>query len=393
MAYQIQPILFRNILEEIVQNNITNYTNKRDADNLLLNTDQDNDAILERIQDYTDKIDKLQKFVTRTEAFYGTALDREYSTALFLKQLLKRCAEEYDEDYTKVDNFYGDIVLLALEEYLQMRARDTSSIKPSTKIVNMLVSRSSTLSFSGSEAASKYTIVSQNPEIATVTRDSQNPWNMTIQGIHFGTTNIIIEDTINQLSISVPVVILPSTLNVPLDVQMIETHSVSFPLASNISPIHVSGLIQNSDGTYSEEMIDGEHPFPNIEMSREGDTLTVKGLHYGQETINVSIYDKSLNIKVHVIKPTIEPNIQKVQIRKGSYVNIAIRTDVDLTISTKYEVNNNFLTVKTTNIVNSNNGTKTYNMYISGARTGVAKLLVSGGSQTIEIPVTITERT
>lgn len=393
MEYQVQPILFRNILESIVQNNITNYTNKRDADNLLLNTDEDdNDVILERIQDYTDKIDRLQKFVTRTESFYSTALERNYTTALFLKQLLKRCATEYDENYTTIDNFYGDIVLLALEEYLQMRAKETSSIRPSTKMLSMLVSNSSTLSFSGSEAASKYTVVSQNPEIATVSRTPDNLWNMIVNGIHFGTTNIIIEDTVNQLSVSIPVVILPSTLNAPLEIHVVETHTASFQVASNISPIHVSGLILEN-GVYKEEMNGDEHPFPCIEMSRENDTVSVKGIKTGTETINVSIYDKNLNVKIHVLSPTIEPSVKSIELRKGSYVNVAVKTDVDIDISTVYEVNSGFLNIKTNNIVNNSNGTKTYNLYVQGARTGIGKIVLKGGSQTIEIPVTVTERT
>lgn len=395
MTYQIKPILFKGIMNKIIKNNITNYYNKRDADTLLLNSgsSDSNEDILKRIEEYTTNIEKLKNFMNKLNSFYGKALDDGYNTSFFLKEILKQTASDYNDDSITIDTFYSDYVMLTIEEYLKMRAQETSSIKASTKVFTMLVSRTGNFSFSGSEASSAYTVISQNPQVFTVEKDPKNPWNIIVHGIMEGSSNVVIEDKNNNLSITVPCIIQPSTLVVPTYLQVKETKKIKFSVSSNIDPIHVSGL-RLKDGIYVEDTSKNpitheiEHPYDGVILSRVDDEITVYGDKPKTVKFNVSIYDKTHLVTVNVLPAVLNCSASSINARKGKRNILNIYTDVEL----KYEVND---------IVNSDNlnitltriDEKNYSMAVVGRNTGHSVIVLKAGTQRYAVDTWITATT
>ncbi len=399
MAYQLNPMEFKNIINEIIDANINVYSNKREADTLLLNSserNEDNEDILARIEDYTTKIDRLQSFMQKCEPLYGKAFNSKYTSSAFLKEFCKKCASEYDEESITVDNFFGDLMFIAIEQYLQLRARNTSTITPQSKVVTLLVSRNTTLSFTGTQTPDKYNILSQTPEIASIYRDSDNPWIIHIDGVKSGATNIIIEDTENEVSLQVPVVVKPSTLYCPTEVKLIETTSKSFEVSSNIDPIEISGLILK-DGQYVEQTYEenGEthHPSDEFELSRVDNTITIKGLKPTVTPTDIvcSIYDKSQKINVKVIPCSLILSAYNVNIRSGKKQNVNLQLNVDienLSYEIKDLVNEDIIDIVITEIASNN-----YNIEVRGKKTGHCIVTFKCGSQTADLDVFVTERT
>lgn len=395
VGYQIKPIQFKIFVNEIIENNINNYYNKRDADTLLLNdenVEDTNEAILARIEDYTTKIDRLRSFQTKLNSFYGKALDEGYNTSFFMKEILKQASSDYTDSSITLDTFLSDYILLALEEYLQMRAQETSAIKASVKVFTMLVSRTGKFSFSGSEASSAYTVISQNPQVCSVKKDPDNPWNVIVHGLQSGSSNVVIEDKNNDLSITVPCIIQESTLTSPVIVSLKETEEVKFSVSSNIDPIHVSGLVLEGD-KYVEQMVENpvthelEHPFDGIILSRVQDEITVKGLKPSTNKINVSIYDKSKPVTITVTPCTLECSASSINARAGKRTGINIYTDVELSYDIEDIINTNNLDIKVQKLDDKN-----YTMFVVGKQTGHSVITLKAGSQRYNVDVWITAR-
>lgn len=398
MAYQIQPIEFKKIIEGIVNENIDFYSNKREADTLLLNADdrsEENEDILARIEDYTTKIDRLQAFLKKCEPLYGTAHNERYTSSVFLKEFSKKCGE-YSSEVIAMETFFSDLMFIAIEKYLQLRARNSSTIVPQIKVCSILVSRETEFSFSGTETQDKYTITSQNPMVASIERDSENPWVIHVKGVQSGTTNIIIEDIENEVSVQVPTIIRASTLYCPAEVKLIETAETSFDISSNIDPIEVSGLIFDGEKyveqTYEE---DGEikHPFEEFELSRVNDTVTIKGLKPTNTPVKLacSIYDQTKNIVVKVLPCTLALSAYNMNIRSGKRQNVNMQLNVDISnLSYDIEdlVNEDIIDLEISEI-----GSNNYNIEIRGKKSGHCVVTFHCGSQNVDLDVYVTERT
>ena len=399
MAYQINPIEFKKIVNDIIDENINVYSNKREADTLLLNSDErneDNDDILARIEDYTTKIDRLQNFMKKCEPFYGQSFNAKDTSSAFLKEFCRKCAQEYDTNIIQIDNFFGDLMWLAIERYLQLRARNTSTITPQVKVVTVLVSRATKFSFTGTQSPEKYNIISQSPQIASIKRDENNPWLIHVDGVASGATNIIIEDTENEVSVQVPTVIRPSTLYCPVEVVLTEGTSKSFKVSSNIDPIDVEGL-QFDGEKYVEQSYEEDgvvhHPFDEFILSREGDTVTVEGVKptVNPTTLACSIYDQTKRIDVKVLPCVLQLSAYNVQVRQGKRQNINLTINVDIS-KLKYEfkpiVGEDIADLEITHI----NG-DSYNVEIMGKVSGHSIVTFKCASTEVDLDLYITERT
>lgn len=374
--YKIQPSLFKKFLSDIIAQNISYYGNKRDADNLLLNTTEDNESILARIEEYTNNIEKLKNFENKLQLLYSEAIQGEYTSAYFIREVLTKCADEYSDENININTFYADLVFLAIDEYIQFRAKENSSIRPSVKLVNVLVSKKTKFSFNGTEARSAYTVISQNSDILEIKEDPENPWSIIVKGVKQGAGNIIIEDAVNQVSTQVPVIVLPSTLMCPVEVQVIETQDVSFEISSNLET-DVSGLYLDN-GEYK----DSEREF--CSLTRSGNIVTVHGIKPGVETINISNYDKSRECRL-VVKPgTLETQVQEADLYVGKHVIVPMKCNIPFEYSIENVLNSDVIKVQFSKSADDN-----YNILIRAINTGKAILHLKAGTRTKDIMVNV----
>lgn len=126
-------ILYTDLQEKIlgvIQQNISGYKSLRDSQFQLLNTDGNDDtATLSNIQEYTENITKLTDFQTKLKTLFTKAAGSEYGSRTLVAELMKICAEKYDETTTTLTNFYSDIVFQAVSAFI---VRDDNSAAVAT---------------------------------------------------------------------------------------------------------------------------------------------------------------------------------------------------------------------------------------------------------------------
>lgn len=130
-------ILYTDLQEKIlgvIQQNISGYKSLRDTQFQLLNTDGNDDTeTLSNIQEYTEDITKLTEFQTKLKSLFTKAAGSEYVPRTLVTELMKICAEKYDETNTTLTNFYSDIVFQAVSSFI-VRDDNSAAIATSSEL-------------------------------------------------------------------------------------------------------------------------------------------------------------------------------------------------------------------------------------------------------------------
>lgn len=104
---------------EVIQQNISGYKSLRESEVQLLNTDgNDDENTLANIEEYTSDITKLNDFQTKVKSLFTKANGNKYEPRTLISELMKICAESYDEKTTTLTNFYSDIIFQAVATFI-----------------------------------------------------------------------------------------------------------------------------------------------------------------------------------------------------------------------------------------------------------------------------------
>lgn len=116
-------ILYTELQEKIldtIQQNISGYRSLRESAVQSLNTDgNDDEKTLSEIEEYTSDITKLTDFQTKVKSLFTKASGQSYSSRTLITELMKLCAESYDEKTTTLTNFYSDIIFQAVSSFIK----------------------------------------------------------------------------------------------------------------------------------------------------------------------------------------------------------------------------------------------------------------------------------
>lgn len=124
-------ILYTELQEKIlsvIQQNISGYKSLRESEVQLLNTKgNDDEKTLEHIQEYTSDITKLTDFQTRVKSLFTKANGQGYNSNILIKELMKLCAESYNDITMTLTNFYSDIIFQAVSDFITKDNNTASS--------------------------------------------------------------------------------------------------------------------------------------------------------------------------------------------------------------------------------------------------------------------------
>lgn len=115
-------ILYSELQEKIlavIQQNISGYKSLRESEVQLLNTAGNDDTqTLANIEEYTSDITKLTEFQTKVKSLFTKANGNSYDPRTLITELMRVCAESYDETTTTLTNFYSDIIFQAVAMFI-----------------------------------------------------------------------------------------------------------------------------------------------------------------------------------------------------------------------------------------------------------------------------------